>query len=143
MLFGNQRRDVKQALYPEVATSVGFGSVSAATAVDVTLNRKADNAVTKIFIGGVNVLHADDEDYAPRKGEKILRRNFDRDDFEDWIAQQLLIPYHLLTFNCGSPAKDIEQVKFPCGWTDRRPDPAKHRGRTSCFTNVLPSPASG
>jgi len=112
---------ISRCLLPEIRRFHVLPGKEQPTSVDVTLDRAAENAVKKIFIGGVNVLHAEDDEYVPKKGAKLMRRTFDRDDFEDRIAKQLIIPRRLLTYNYGRPAKAIASVKFPYGWTCQPP----------------------
>jgi len=109
-------------LLPEIRRFRVLPGKDQPTAVDVTLDSMADNAVTKIFVGGLNVLSPEDEEFEIEKGAKIPRRTLKREDFEDRIACQLLIPRHLLTFAYGRPAKGIATVKFPYGWSCCPPD---------------------
>ncbi|WP_332459796.1 caspase family protein [Croceicoccus marinus] len=117
--FADSFAFISRCLLPEIGRFHVLPGKEQPTAVDVTLDAKADNAVKKIFVGGANVLGSVDADF--KEGDKIVHRTLDRDDFEDWIARQLVIPRRLLTFSYGKPAKGIASVRFPYGWSCRMP----------------------
>lgn len=117
--FADSFAFISRCLLPDIGRFHVLPGKEQPTSVDVSLDARADNAVTKIFVGGVNVLSAVDEDFDV--GDKLVRRTFERDDFEDRIARQLMIPRRLLTFSYGKPAKSIASVRFPLGWACLRP----------------------
>lgn len=110
---------ISRCLLPEIGRFHVLPGKDQPTSVDVTLDAKASDAVTQVFLGGTNVLASADEDFD--EDDKIVHRTLARDDFEDRIARQLLIPRRLLTFSYGRPAKGIEKVRFPYGWSCRMP----------------------
>lgn len=117
--FADSFAFISRCLLPEIGRFHVLPGKEQPTAVDVTLDAKADNAVKKIFVGGANVLGSVDADF--EEGDMIVRRTLDRDEFEDLIARQLVIPRRLLTFSYGKPAKGIASVRFPYGWSCRMP----------------------
>ncbi|MFD2783094.1 caspase family protein [Novosphingobium pokkalii] len=117
--FADSFAFISRCLLPEIRRFYVLPGKEQPTAVDVTLDATADNAVKKIFVGGANVLGSVDADF--EEGDKIVHRTLDRDDFEDRIARQLVIPRRLLTFSYGKPAKGVASVRFPYGWSCRVP----------------------
>jgi len=117
--FADSFAFISRCLLPEIGRFHVLPGKDQPTSVDVTLDAKADDAVTKIFVGGTNVLASVDADFDD--GDKVIYRTLDRDDFENLMARQLLISRRLLTFSYGKPAKSIGKVKFPYGWSCRMP----------------------
>jgi hypothetical protein len=84
-----------------------------ATAVDVRLLADPVGAVEHVILGGNDRLHLDDETYA---GADRIYRARDREDFENMLSSQLLIPRRDLTITY-SPGRIPDAVRFPYGYT--------------------------
>lgn len=74
-----------------------------------------------IDCGGANILWLEDEDYAVELGEQPNNEKLAIAKFEERLAEQMVVPSHLLTVNYPSFEKHgAERILFPYGWTVRR-----------------------
>jgi urate oxidase len=85
--------------------------------IDVTLADDAENIVKGIYLAGKNILSTDDPDYDQTD---ILYRTRPRDTFESDLAKEMLVPRHLLTITYSKPAKRVQEVKYPYGYSVRK-----------------------
>ena len=93
--------------------------VDAVTTPDSTAT---DHVLESLHCGGASILWLQDDDYGAEPGEPALREKLGIDKFEDQLAEQMVVPSHLLTINYLSfRKKGNEQIHFPYGWTARKP----------------------
>ena len=76
-----------------------------------------------IYFGGSNILWLEDLDYAPEPGETPPREKLSVTSFEEKLAEQMVVPTHLLNVKYASELDDgvtRPKILFPYGWTTRK-----------------------
>ncbi|MCY1306293.1 hypothetical protein D9M70_561480 [compost metagenome] len=115
---------IAECLLPELGRFYAIPGKSHAVVVDVVTKAgaKAGNHVLKsVHCGGDDILWMEDADYAPEPGEAPLLEKLSLAKFEERIAEQMVVPTHLLTIKYASfSKKGDETIHFPYGWTARR-----------------------
>lgn len=91
-------------------------------AVDVTTQKKGVNAhaVEAVYLGAVNILWLEDEDFADDDGQPLRYQTMDRSEFERRLAEEMAVPFHLLTVTYSSGKNGPHHVQFPRGCTTRK-----------------------
>jgi hypothetical protein len=94
----------------------GMGHVVAAAVTVDADDLVAENPITRIFVGGRNVLREMDD--------IVIRRNWNETFAEEELAielsMQMLVPRRLLTVTIDPPANGRRRVEFPRGYTVRK-----------------------
>jgi len=92
-----------------------------AVAIDVVLAQSSDDDphTVRVCIASEDLLRPDDS-FGSKYEEPIRFRTFDREDFEERISRQLLIPLHLLSFTYSGVCKKPTALRFPRAWTVRK-----------------------
>lgn len=131
-LFGlKQHADLKpsfdfiaECLLPDIARFYAIPGKSHAVVIDVVTKAgaKSGNHVLKsVHCGGDGILWMEDSDYAPEPGEAPMLEKLSLADFEERIAEQMVVPAYLLTIKYASFSKaGNETIYFPYGWTTRK-----------------------
>lgn len=131
-LFSLQRHEdllpsfdfIAECLLPDVSRFHAIPGKRHQVAVDVKLRAAAGNGrliLESVTFGGKNILWLEDEDYLPEADQEPSYAKLDLEDFESRLAEQMVVPPHLLKINYTSrtrPEKDI--IHFPRGWTVRK-----------------------
>lgn len=95
-----------------------------AVVVDVVTNAGAktgSHVLKSVHCGGDSILWMEDADYAPDADEPPMLKTLSLDKFEERIAEQMVVPSHLLTIKYASFSKTgDEKIQFPYGWTTRK-----------------------
>lgn len=74
-----------------------------------------------LHCGGCSILWLEDPDYAPEPGEPPSSEKLSLFKFEERVAEQMVVPTHLLAINYQSLSKTgHERIHFPYGWTARK-----------------------
>ncbi|MFJ7286094.1 caspase domain-containing protein [Pseudomonas sp. NPDC099000] len=92
-------------------------------AVDIVLNlskARAEPDAVQICIASEDVLRPDDDSEGPDYEVPTRFRTQGRDDFEERISTQLLIPLRLLSFTYTGVGRKPASIRFPAGWTVRQ-----------------------
>lgn len=79
--------------------------------------------VEAIYFGGGNIMWLEDQDYAPEPGEAPPREKLSVTAFEEKLAEQMVVPAHLLSVKYASQLDDgvtRPKILFPYGWTTRK-----------------------
>jgi hypothetical protein len=105
---------IADCLAPHVDRYFALPGKANGISVDIALSTDGENAVDDVHVEGRSVLSTDDPDYLT---EKRMYRTRARDDFEDWLANEMLVPRRLLTVTYSRALKGGEKVKFPYGFT--------------------------
>ncbi len=95
-----------------------------AVVVDVVTKKDgvANHILESLHCSGASILRLEDPDYAPEPGEQPHREKLDLSRFETRLAEQMVVPAHLLTINYQSfQSHGGERIMFPYGWTARMP----------------------
>ena len=80
------------------------------------------HVLDSLHCGGASILWLEDDDYAAEPGEPPMREKLSIEKFEERLAEQMVVPTHLLTINYLSfRKKGHEGIHFPYGWTARKP----------------------
>lgn len=115
---------IAECLLPDIARFYAVPGKSHAVVVDVVTKAgaKADNHVLKsVHCGGNDILWMDDPDYAPEPGEAPMYQKLSIAEFEERIAEEMVVPARLLTIKYGSlSGVGKETIHYPYGWTTRK-----------------------
>ena len=80
------------------------------------------HVLESLHCGGGSILWLEDDDYAAEPGKPPEREKLSVEKFEERLAEQMVVPTHLLTINYLSfRNKGHERIHFPYGWTARKP----------------------
>jgi hypothetical protein len=110
---------IAAALAPEAHRFFALPGKGHSVSVDVVVDK--DLAVESVFVGGKDVLTAEDGFLsADDKGARIHRRR-QREQFENDLVTQMLVPRRLLTVTYNKPVEMLAEVKFPYGYEVTRP----------------------
>lgn len=131
-LFGLQQHpDLKpsfdfiaECLLHDIARFHALPGKSHAVVVDVVTKAgaKAGNHVLQaVHCGGADIFWMDDPEYAPEPGEPPMYRKIHITEFEEYLANEMVVPEALLTIKYSSFAKaGDETIHVPYGWTTRK-----------------------
>jgi hypothetical protein len=79
------------------------------------------NVIKSVFIGGIDYLRdGNDPDDRDTHG-KVIYQRLKRDDFEENLTQQMLVPRRLLKLVYSKTVGSMEEVKLPYGFEVARP----------------------
>lgn len=114
---------IAECLLPDIGRFYVLPGKSHQTVIDVATRNATslnDNILEAVHLGGENVLWLEDQDYAPQPGEQVPYEKLSLSMFEDRVAEQLVVPRHLLTIKYQALSKRAGQtIRFPYGWTVR------------------------
>ena len=80
-----------------------------------------NHVVKAVHCGGADIFWMDGPDYAAGPNGLPFYRQLDLTDFEEDIAEQMVVPEGLLTINYVSFSPEGGEVlHFPYGWTTRK-----------------------
>jgi hypothetical protein len=131
-LFGlQQHADLKpsfdfiaECLLPDIVRFYAIPGKSHAVVIDVVTEAGAkprNHVIKSVHCGGDGILWMEDSDYAPEPGEAPILEKLGLADFEERIAEQMVVPAQLLTIKYASFSKaGNEMIHFPYGWTTRK-----------------------
>jgi hypothetical protein len=94
--------------------------------IDVITKRgtlPGQHIVEGIYFGGSNILWLEDQDYAAEPGETPPSEKLSVSSFEEKLAEQMIVPMHLLNVTYKSELADgvaRTKILFPYGWTTRK-----------------------
>lgn len=90
--------------------------------IDVVTRAKAGHpeAVDAVYLGAADILWLDDPDWADDDGEPSRYKTLDRKEFEQFLAEEMVVPSHLLTITYSEGGRGPRNVQFPRGWTVRK-----------------------
>ena len=115
---------IAECLLPDIARFYAVPGKSHAVVVDVvtSASSKSNNHIlTAVHCGGDDVLWMDDPDYAPESGEIPTYKKMSVAQFEERLAEEMVVHKALLTIKYASFSKvGNETIHFPDGWTTRR-----------------------
>jgi hypothetical protein len=113
---------VAECLLPEARNFYSLPGKQHAVTVDViTVTKDEAYALKSLHCNGQDILWLEDEDYMPELDEfpDVLKLRLER--FEHYVAEQMVVPHHLLKFNYPSLGKIRKgTIEFPIGWTARK-----------------------
>lgn len=117
---------IAQCLLPYVLRFHAIPGKRHEVAVDVKLKAAAGNGrliLESITFGGKNILWLEEEDYLPEADEEPSYAKLNLEDFESRLAEQMVVPPHLLKINYTSRTRPEKySILFPLGWTARTTD---------------------
>lgn len=115
---------ITECLLPEAGRFYSIPGRKHPVVVDVaTTTDSAANTyrLKSIHCGGAGIMWLEDEDYAVEAGEIPNAEKLTIAKFEARLAEQMVVPSHLLTINYLSFDKQgNERILFPYGWTARK-----------------------
>lgn len=131
LFFLQQHEDLSQSfdflaecLLPDAGRFYSIPGKKHPVVVDVvTVSEGAakTHLLESIDCGGANVLWLEDEDYAIEPGKPPQTEKLGISKFEERLAEQMVVPSHLLTVNYLSfERQGNERILFPYGWTVRK-----------------------
>ncbi|MGC1301255.1 MAG: caspase family protein [Caulobacteraceae bacterium] len=82
--------------------------------IDITLSTDGENAVEDVHVEGRSVLTPDDPAWL---GQTRTYRSRNRADFEENLANEMLVPLGLAKFSYSQPVATIAKIKFPYGFS--------------------------
>jgi Caspase domain len=83
------------------------------TTVTADVKIAKGNAVTGVFVGGVDYLKADGEDFGLGDGPKVFYRKLNVEEFHDELAQLMLVPKRLLKLVLSKEVGPNDEIKWP------------------------------
>jgi len=91
-------------------------------AIDVITRAKAGHAdaVDEVYLGATNILWLEDPDWVEDESRPSRYKTMDREEFKDFLTEQMVVPSHLLTITYSSGGRGPQAVQFPRGWTVRK-----------------------
>jgi len=115
---------IAECLLPHIGRFFSLPGKRHAVVVDVVCKPGAaanNHILESLHCGGDSILWLEDPDYAPEPGEPPPREKLDLSRFEERVAEQMVVPAHLLTINYQSFSKNgNDRIHFPYGWTARK-----------------------
>lgn len=115
---------IAECLLPDIARFYSIPGKKHPVVVDVVskAGAAAGNHILKsLHCGGDSILWLEDADYAPEAGEAPLLEKLRLSKFEERVAEQMVVPAHLLKINYLSFRQTgDEKIHFPYGWTARK-----------------------
>ncbi|MDB5990600.1 MAG: Peptidase caspase catalytic subunit p20 [Herbaspirillum sp.] len=115
---------IAECLLPHTGRFHALPGKTHAVVVDVvtTKDGAANHILESLHCGGASILRLEDPDDAQEPGEQPRREKLDLARFEARLAEQMVVPAHLLTINYQSfHSHGSERIMFPYGWTARIP----------------------
>lgn len=82
----------------------------------VTEKEKRGRRITGVFIDTVNVFTLRDAEYAEDEDGPTLTRGVTRENFEEELAKELVVPRRLLQVRYTPPLQSGEMLRHPYGW---------------------------
>ncbi len=113
---------ISECLLPYVDRFHALPGKKHAVPVDVVL-RAGDSKVLKVegvFIASVNILWVEDADLVDEDQNPMSYKTMDRDTFELFLAEELIVPSRLLTVTYSPGKTNPASVRFPKGFTVRK-----------------------
>lgn len=115
---------IAECLLPDIARFYALPGKSHAVVVDVVTKagaKSGNHVLTAVHCGGDDILWMDDPDYAPKPGETPMHRKMNVAEFEEYLADEMVVPKVLLTIKYASFSKTGNvSIHVPYGWTPRR-----------------------
>ena len=117
---------IAECLLPDIGRFHALPGKKHAAVVDVKTKPgtlPGQHIVEGIYFGGSNILWLEDLDYAPEPGETPPREKLSVTSFEEKLAEQMVVPTHLLNVKYASELDDgvtRPKILFPYGWTTRK-----------------------
>lgn len=115
---------IAECLLPDIARFHAIPGKSHAVVVDVVTKAGAqpgNHVLTAVHCGGADILWMDDPDYAPKPGETPKYRKLLVAEFEEHLAEEMVVPEGLLTIKYAAFSKaGNETIHVPYGWTTRK-----------------------
>lgn len=115
---------IAECLLPEIARFYALPGKSHEVVVDVVTKAGAkpgDHVLQSVHCGGTDIFWMNDPDYAPEPGEAPMYRKMHITEFEDHLAEEMVVSEVLLTIKYSSFAKaGNETIHVPYGWTTRK-----------------------
>jgi len=115
---------IAECLLPHTGRFYALPGKTHAVVVDVvtTKDGAANHILESLHCGGASILRLEDPDDAPEPGEQPQREKLNLPRFEERLAEQMIVPAHLLTINYQSfQSHGGERILFRDGWTARMP----------------------
>lgn len=115
---------IAECLLPDIARFYAIPGKNHAVVIDVVTKagaRSGNHVIKSVHCGGDDIFWMEDADYAPEPGEAPMLEKLSLADFEKRIAEQMVVPAHLLTIKYASFSRaGNETIHFPYGWTTRK-----------------------
>lgn len=117
---------IAECLLPDIERFHVLPGKKHAAVVDVRTKPSpspGQHIVEAIYFGGGNILWLEDQDYAPEPGETPPRERLSVTAFEEKLAEQMVVPAHLLSVKYARELDDgvtRPKILFPYGWTARK-----------------------
>lgn len=116
---------IAECLLPDASRFYSIPGKAIEVAVDVSTRPSAGKSGRHILLSvhyqGGDILWMEDPDYEPDPGEAPMRETLSLKEFEERLAEQMVVAPHLLKVNYSSfKAKGDETISFPYGWTTRK-----------------------
>jgi hypothetical protein len=117
---------IAECLLPDIGRFHVLPGKKHAAVVDVKTKpgpSPGQHIVEAIYFGGSNILWLEDLDYAPEPGETPPREKLSVTSFEEKLAEQMVVPAHLLDVKYASELNEGftgQKILFPYGWTTRK-----------------------
>lgn len=115
---------IAECLLPEIARFHALPGKSHPVVVDVVTKAGAkpgNHVLQSVHCGGTDIFWMDDPDYAPEPGEAPMYRKMRITEFEEHLAEEMVVSEALLTIKYSSFAKaGNETIHVPYGWTTRK-----------------------
>lgn len=115
---------IAECLLPDIAHFHAIPGKTHQVVVDVVTKAGAspgNQILESVHLGGADILWMDDPDYLPKPGEAPMYQKMRIADFEELIAEEMVVPEELLTIKYASFSKaGNETIHVPYGWTTRK-----------------------
>ncbi len=132
-LFALQRnKDLKssfdfiaECLLPDATRFYSIPGKALEVAVDVSTQpssaKSGHHILQTVYYQGSGILWMEDRDYEPDPGKPPMRKTLTLDQFENLLAEQMVVAPRLLKINYDSFVDTgNETIAFPYGWTTRK-----------------------
>lgn len=82
----------------------------------VTEKHKKGSLITGVYIDTVNVFGVRDPEQADEDDPANFSKRMTKEDFEDLLSQQLIVPRRLLQIRYTPPIEEGDTLRYPYGW---------------------------
>ena len=116
---------IAECLLPDAARFYSIPGKAIEVAVDVStrasVGKKGHHVLLAVHYQGGDILWMEDPDYEPAAGEQPMRETLTLYEFEQRLAEQMVVAPHLLKVNFDSfRVTGDETIAFPYGWTTKK-----------------------
>lgn len=116
---------IAECLLPDGARFYSIPGKALEVAVDVSTRpgagKSGHHILQTVHYQGRDILWMEERDFEPDPGDPPMRNTLALDEFENQLAERVVVAQHLLKINYNSfDATRNETIAFPYGWTARK-----------------------